>query len=680
MLASLLATGPASADGHGYSYSDKVTVRVLANGTLDIRGDNLANKVTLCASGANAYEVRIASDDGEIVETATGATGNVRVYLRGGDDRLSITGSVCGSSVSFPRDLLINLGSGHDSMDAYNFEVGDDMSVIGGSGDEDIAIWEAYVDDRADFRTASGMSTIGVYEAGFGRTSLIGGPQVDLIEIEETYLGRTAMINTNAGDDSIIALDTGAGGRITAALGGGSDYLLWNDGEAIEDRLGYNLNLLMGSGDDETHLLDVAGLSDRYNGGGGTDLLATPGFLDGPIVNGYEDFFFIGIETLIEPGIVEEGLNNPRGIDVDHLGNIFVAEAGDGGSALVETRQGDSDGPVCVGETGSLSQPFAPAAASVGQFPSVAAAVEGACSGPGFGFGTTGVHAVEVLGNQTSVVVGLGGTGEIRDALATGDASAALFGTAIAGWGQAEWSADITAFEDAVDPDGNGADSNPYGVARGEYGTTLVADAGANALFRTYRNGYVETVAVFHPICVPWEQEFPNPVPPEANPCGDPDQFPADSVPTDVAVDANGDYLVTTLLGFPFNPGHSVVYKVAGEPSSAASCASFFPPAHQIGCEVFSEGHTALVGIDVDSQGFVYVAQLADAGLLAFFGGQDEGSVKMLDGETGDTIESFGGYQAPGGLAVTDDGIYLLLTTNSVSPTDGRVEAIQLPR
>jgi len=104
--------------------------------------------------------------------------------------------------------------------------------------------------------------------------------------------------------------------------------------------------------------------------------------------------------------------------------------------------------------------------------------------------------------------------------------------------------------------------------------------------------------------------------------------------------------------------------------AGTAVCSTFAPvPAE--GCEVFADGLTALVGIDVDRHGSVHVVQMADNGLLAAFGGDDAGSVQVLDGRTGKVTRSITGLDAPGGVAVHHKHIYI--TNCGVTPGGGEV-------
>ena len=369
--------------------------------------------------------------------------------------------------------------------------------------------------------------------------------------------------------------------------------------------------------------------------------------------------------------VVASGLDNPRGIAVDHRGRVFVAEAGRGGPILVDTPVGDSPGPVCVGDTGAITRiAKGHVRQVVSGLPSVADAVDGSCDGPEVGSAAGGPQGVDLLhGNRPSYSIGLGGTPGIRDVITAALPSGAGLGTVQnPRWG-ATARADLADFEALVDPDGEGADSNPYGVVSVRNGMTVAADAGGNSLIRMRRNGTIDVLAVFAPRCVPFALG-PNPIPPQFNPCGDQALFPAQAVPTDVVVDADDNYLVTTLGGFPFAPGESIVYKVDRRHRGAATC-STFPLVPASGCEVFADGLTALVGIDVGHEGSVYVVQMADNGLLAAFGGDFVGSVQVLDGHTGDVVRSITGLSVPGGVAVDGDRVYI--TNFSILPGAGEV-------
>ncbi len=382
-------------------------------------------------------------------------------------------------------------------------------------------------------------------------------------------------------------------------------------------------------------------------------------------------------QTLVQEGgeVVATGLDNPRHLDTDRRGRVWVAEAGRGGPNLVDIPLGANDAPQCVGTTGALSYiDDGVVVEAVSGLPSVAAAAGGTCEEGAVGFFATGPHGIDLRGNLPSYTLGLGGTPAPRAELAAAVAAAADFGTI---GGSIPWMSlpfDLAQLEVDVDADGQGPDSNPYGVLSPTWGRTLVADSGANTLTEIDRRGDAEVLAVFAPRCVPWTLPFPNPIPEGFNPCGTQEQFPAQAVPTGVAQAADGDLLVSTLGGFPFTPEYSLVYKIDRNHSGQAIC-SVFIPVPAAGCEVFADGLTSLVDIATGDDGTVYVVELSMDGVGALEGGapgSDIGSVQILHRDTGAVIGSIEELTLPGGVAVDGSDVYV--TTNSVFVGFGQVQ------
>lgn len=163
--------------------------------------------------------------------------------------------------------------------------------------------------------------------------------------------------------------------------------------------------------------------------------------------------------------LVAEGLDNPRGISV--LGNrVFVAESGRGGETLVEVAIGGGPGPVCVGNTGAISEIVNGVAETRIELPSYVDAIDGACEGPGFGTNATGPHGVVAAdANNLIYTVGLGGNPTSRAPLEAAAANADELGSVMLARRGTSSSRDLAAFEEAADPDGAGADSNPTALS-----------------------------------------------------------------------------------------------------------------------------------------------------------------------------------------------------------------------
>ncbi|GAA3207930.1 ScyD/ScyE family protein [Microbacterium terregens] len=240
-----------------------------------------------------------------------------------------------------------------------------------------------------------------------------------------------------------------------------------------------------------------------------------------------------------ESWVVATGLDNPRQLSIGAGGTVYVAEAGTGGDGPCVPNPEDPAANECLGSTGAVTEiRRGTQTRVVTGLPSLA--------GPD-GSGATGPSAVSVRGNNIAVLMGLGGDLDKRALL--GPAGAGL-GTVLTGRiGQTlTIAADVTAYEEAANPDGGEVDSNPSGFTDVNSKRWTVADAGANAIVAVGGNLADATVAVLPPVLA---------VPPWG---GDP--IPAQSVPTQVVSGPDGAYYASELLGFPFPVGESRIWRV----------------------------------------------------------------------------------------------------------------------
>lgn len=361
----------------------------------------------------------------------------------------------------------------------------------------------------------------------------------------------------------------------------------------------------------------------------------------------------------VEKQVIADGLLNPRGVEVAADGSIYVAEAGVGGPVLAQALVEGEPGYVCVGSSGAVTKVDRRGDVTrVDGFPSVASAAGGDTpSCDGVGFAATGPHDVALTGRgNLAVSIGLGGDTDTRVGL-PGDA-ATRTGTLerLLPNGMTRSLADLTAYEQANDPDGELPDSNPYGVAFLPDGSRLAVDAGGNDLLRVWPDGSVETVAVFG-------RDFTTTVPPLT--CGPIEGFPpagteipAQAVPTTVAVHGNSAY-VGFLGGFPFTPGKASIVAVDLATGDVTTVA---------------DGLTAVVGLDVAPDGTVYAVELARNGLLeAEICGDLQG--RLIRIKDGTVTEVPVPLTAPGGVAVGRDGT-VYVSEGSIFPGFGTLSAV----
>lgn len=341
--------------------------------------------------------------------------------------------------------------------------------------------------------------------------------------------------------------------------------------------------------------------------------------------------------------VVASGLDNPRGLAFSPNGSLYVAEAGEGGDNCFFPDPGDPTFELCSGATGAITE----INLRKGTQTRVATGLPSHAHPDGFeGTGPTDI-AFQGRGNGY-VPIGLGADPAARPMFGDG------FGWLVRTTPSGRWSyrADVSQHEADYNPDGGAVDSNPYSVLALPDDTAVIADAGANALLHANaETGEVHTLAVFPMRVVPVDPMLQTMF-------GLPPFMPAESVPNSVAMGPDGAYYVGELLGFPFTPGESRVYRVVPGQDP----------------EVFAEGFTAIIDIGFDRQGNLYVLEVAKNSLIAaFVFGDWTGALIKVEAGTGVKTEiASAGLWAPGGLAVASNGTFFV-SNNSVWADTGEV-------
>lgn len=342
-----------------------------------------------------------------------------------------------------------------------------------------------------------------------------------------------------------------------------------------------------------------------------------------------------------EAEVVAHGLNNPRQLTFSPGGGLYVAESGTGGDVctIVHPEFGEQG----VGFTGAI--------AKLNWDHTVTRVVTGLPSA-GSPEEATGPMDVTFTGNhQYAVTVGLGAPPSIRETAGC-ESVGPHFGTVMEGDLREGKPGphvvfDAGDYETGENPDGTDLDSNPAGIARSGNGYVF-ADAGANAVVSTRKGG--STVAVLDP--VPTSEAATLPFPPFSLPAG----FPADAVPTDVVQGPDGAWYVSQLVGFPFEPGSSTIWRVV--PGSDP--------------EPYATGLTNVTSLAFADDGTLYAVELASGGLFA---GPIGALVEVTPGaDTHDVVA--GGLLMPYGVAIRGD--YAYVTTQVLIEHGGQVVKIHL--
>lgn len=334
-----------------------------------------------------------------------------------------------------------------------------------------------------------------------------------------------------------------------------------------------------------------------------------------------------------EAEVIASGLDNPRGLAFGPDGNLYVVEAGRGGTSSLCLPNPTGPGDRCYGATGAVTR-LVPAGGQLRVLPGLPS-----LAGPS-GDEATGPHDIAFGFGSAFITVGSGGD---PATLAPLRAAGHAFGMAlhVSLQGVVTPVVDIAAHEATANPDGGVVDSNLYGMAilsdRGVF-----TDAAGNSLLQVDVGLNVTTLAAFPTRTV-------------TGPGGPVDM---ESVPTSVVEGPDGSLYVGELTGFPFPVGDARVYRVPAAGGTPV---------------VVADGFTNIIDIAIGPDGAAYVLEHDADGLL---GPGTAGRLTRI-GPFGFREELAAGELVhPGGLTIgPDHAVYV--TVNSASAGTGQVVRIE---
>ncbi len=354
--------------------------------------------------------------------------------------------------------------------------------------------------------------------------------------------------------------------------------------------------------------------------------------------------------------VIADGLYNAGGLSFSPDGNLYVTEAGIGGSGgCVPPASGQGDS-LCYGTSGAVTK------IENGKTERILTGLPSIALPDGTGAGGPRDIQFDATG-KPYVLIGYGANPAFRDR----NLGYTDLGKIIApDFNTNSWTsvADIANYELANNPDGGDVGSNPLGFVID--GNKLVAvDAGANDLLSVNTGGSnLQTITTFP------EDILTNPVfPPSNTPSNEPAQVPSQGevvrsqfatqpVPSGVAKGPDGAYYISQFTGFPFPEGGAKIYRVGadGKPT------------------VFADGFTQLTDLEFDPAGNLYALQYANQS--AWKGNFDGSVIKIAPNGTRTTLLNGNGLESPSALTIGADGA-VYVTNRGDRPGLGQVLRIE---
>lgn len=354
--------------------------------------------------------------------------------------------------------------------------------------------------------------------------------------------------------------------------------------------------------------------------------------------------------------VIADGLYNAGGLSFGLDGNLYVTEAGIGGSGACVPPPSGQGNSLCYGTSGAVTK------IENGKTERILTGLPSLALPDGTGGAGPRDIQFDAKG-KPYVLIGYGANPAFRDRnlgyTDLGKIIAADFNTN-------SWTsvADLANYELANNPDESDVSSNLLGFVID--GNKLVAvDAGANDLLSVNTDGSNLQAIVAFP-----QDILTNPVfPPDGTPSNEPAQVPSQNepprsqfatqpVPSSVTKGPDGAYYVSQFTGFPFPEGGAKIYRIGADGLPT----------------VYADGFTQLTDLEFDTEGNLYALQYANQS--AWKGNFDGSVIKIATDRTRTTLLSGNGLESPSALTIGSDGA-VYVTNRGDRPGFGQVLRIE---
>ena len=210
-----------------------VTATLTDGGFLILSGNQDDNQVLVTTNESGDVEVTGLNDttinDTDDSFVADGVVEDLRLFLRGGDDMVSV------EDVEFADRVVVRGGSGNDTIGFLRTTVGDSLRIDSGSQGDFISLDTVNVGTLLNISSRGGEDVVGIDNSEIeGRTTVRTGSRSDRLAIRNSVHEAEVRVTTSGGSDffGVDGLSVNDSARIQ--LGGRADAAFINDSEFLD--------------------------------------------------------------------------------------------------------------------------------------------------------------------------------------------------------------------------------------------------------------------------------------------------------------------------------------------------------------------------------------------------------------------------------------------------------------
>ncbi|MFK7821816.1 MAG: peptidylprolyl isomerase [Planctomycetaceae bacterium] len=233
---------------------------VVSGNNLILTGENSANQVEIAFYQGDVavrpkQGTRINGQRGRFIafQNTDTVPGSILINMKKGDDTVILS-----NGLKVAKDVMVNGRQGNDTLALDNAIIRDDLTFLGGVGDDNLSIEDSRIVDDVVVRLSHGDDLLSILDSevrddlrvrgSIGDDSVVldearieGHAQIrlhrgnDVIDMRNSRVEGRVSVKMRAGDDSVLIDDSSFERKVRVNLGLGTDEIALGDGDATDD-------------------------------------------------------------------------------------------------------------------------------------------------------------------------------------------------------------------------------------------------------------------------------------------------------------------------------------------------------------------------------------------------------------------------------------------------------------